>query len=100
MKSGTSDPNNLKTILQNKDSNPNQGEYKEEAFAKWENVFEDKTMQVYVEINNIKWEDGRVPIWKMMDLNKKIRDGALTLWVAEAHYCSKRLFQEAIVIHF
>jgi len=53
MKSGTSDPNNLKTILQNKDSNPNQGEYKEEAFAKWENVFEDKTMQVYVEINNI-----------------------------------------------
>ena len=72
----------------------------DEAYAKWEKVSEDKTMQVYVDTNNVKWEDGRATIWKMQDLNKNLRDGALSLLVAEAHYCGKKLRQEAIVIHY
>jgi hypothetical protein len=100
LKSGTSDPNNSNTTSQNKNLNPEKSEHKDEVFAKWEKVFEDKSMQVYVDVNNIKWEDGRATIWKMMDLNKKLKDGTLSLWVAEAEYCGKNLVQEAIVIHF
>lgn len=83
---------NMNYAVNNKDQ--------EEAYAKWEKVFEDKSKQVYVDVNNIKWEDDRATIWKMEDLNKKLSDGALSLWVAEAHYCGKKLRQEAIVIHF
>ena len=73
---------------------------KEDIYAKWEKVFEDKTMQVYVDVHSIQWFDDRVGFWKMIDLNKKLNDGALSLWVSDMHLCGKKLLQRSSIIHF
>ena len=57
-------------------------------------------MQVYVDVNNVHWVDDSVAIWKMIDLNKKLKDGALSLWVADVHLCGRKLLQRSSVIHF
>lgn len=91
---------NSNTISQNKNSSYTNPEGKEDVYAKWEKVFEDKTMQVYVDVNNVHWVDDNVAIWKMIDLNKKLNDGALSLWVADIHLCGRKLLQRSSVIHF
>ena len=73
---------------------------KEDTYAKWEKVFEDKTMQVYVDVHSIQWIDDRIGFWKMIDLNKKLDDGALSLWVSDTHLCGKKLLQRSSIIHF
>lgn len=73
---------------------------KEEVYAKWEKVYEDKSMQVYVDLNSVQWADDRVGFWKMIDLNRKLNDGALSLWVVDNHLCGKKLFQRGSVIHY
>jgi len=95
----TNQPNS-NTISQNKNSNYSNPEGKEDVYAKWEKVFEDKTMQVYVDLNNVHWVDDSVAIWKMIDLNKKLKDGALSLWVADVHLCGRKLLQRNSIIHF
>ena len=44
--------------------------------------------------------DDRVSFWKMIDLNKKLNDGALSLWVSDAHLCGKKLLLRSSIIHF
>lgn len=97
-KNEISNQSSSNTISQN--TNSKNAERKEDVYAKWEKVFEDKTMQVYVDVNNVHWVDDSVAIWKMIDLNKKINDGALSLWVADIHLCGKKLLQRNSVIHF
>lgn len=82
------------------DSSKDSSKNKQEVYAKWEKVYEDKSMQVYVDLNNIQWVDDRVGFWKMIDLNKKMNDGALSLWVADSHLCGKKLLQRGSVIHY
>ena len=97
-KNGISNQSSSNTISQN--TNSKNSERKEDVYAKWEKVFEDKTMQVYVDVNNVHWVDDSVAIWKMIDLNKKLKDGALSLWVADIHLCGRKLLQRSSVIHF
>jgi hypothetical protein len=83
-----------------RDGSPENIKDKGEIYANWEKVFEDKRMQVYVDTNNVHWFEDRVSFWKMIDLYKKLNDGALSLWVADTHFCGKKMLQRNSVIHF
>lgn len=73
---------------------------KQESYPKWDKIFEDKTMQVYIDLNSVEWNDGRVSFWKMLDLYKKLKDGALSLYAFDTHLCGKKLLQRNAVVHF
>ena len=65
-----------------------------------EKISEDKTMQVYIDKNTIEWTKDRVGFWKMLDLYERLKDGALSLYSYDIHFCGKKLLQRISVIHY
>lgn len=76
------------TTPENNQQNPN-----------WVKVFEDKSMQAYIDLSSINWVRDDVGFWKILDLNKKLKDGALSVASFDVHLCGKKLLQRKSVIH-
>ena len=87
--SGISSQSNSTTTPEVIKVTPIKSEKNAEKEPNLEKIFEDKTMQVYIDKNTIEWTKDRVGFWKMLDLYERMKDGALSLYSYDIHFCGK-----------